>query len=308
MQPEQTLPKKKGNKFVLVVIIVILILLAVVIYWFIYGSRIKSFDISPGDQACQTDDDCVFVFTKCACDCGSPVNIIHRVKYEEQWQEMCENYKGSRCSMVCNFVAQCVNGSCVAVAEDSTANYQNTNTGETEKSINSTPTLNQNTNTTAININSSTNTNTQVSNTNSSTNTNSADQQRYEDLQEEHQQYNSSLTDNLNAAAVAVMSSEWTEAKQYSQDAISIFQQWIEIDNNLIILANQLGYESDAAKFAKRIEWNQANIEFYEKGIECADYKIAEDEQSYAVCDAESLEIYDRASILMEEWSSMEYE
>jgi len=155
--------------------------------------------------------------------------------------------------------------------------------------------------------NNNQNTNSGMLNSNTSIETNSAEQQRYQDLQEEHQQYNTDLTDNLNAGAVAVMSSEWTESKQYSQNAIDIFQQWIKIDENLIELASQLGLESDAAKFAKRIDWSEASIEFYEKSIECADYKITEDEKSYTICDTEIAEIYDRVYVLLEEWSALEY-
>ena len=161
---------------------------------------------------------------------------------------------------------------------------------------------------TETSVNNNKNTNTQIVNTNTTVKTKSAEQQRYEDLQEEHQQYNTALTDNLNAAAVAVMSSKWVEAKRYSQDAITIFQQWIEIDQDLIELANQLGLGSEAAVFSKRIEWNESNIEFYQKSIECADYAIAGDEQSQAACEIEIEEIYQKNFIIMQEYGALRYD
>ncbi|MBU1148981.1 hypothetical protein KKI23_02705 [Patescibacteria group bacterium] len=119
MESQPVIPVKKGKKFVLVMVIVVPILLAVfVYYYFFWGTENKSFDITPADQVCQTDDDCVFVWTKCACECGSPVNKIHKEKYKQQWQEMCANYKGIQCSMTCNFVAQCVNETCIAVEKE----------------------------------------------------------------------------------------------------------------------------------------------------------------------------------------------
>ncbi|MFH1597958.1 MAG: hypothetical protein ABIB97_02715 [Patescibacteria group bacterium] len=129
--------------------------------------------------------------------------------------------------------------------------------------------------------------------------------QRFEELQDEHTAKGTTVEANVNAVAVALQGLDWQTGKTESQKTITSFQEVIEIDEELAKLANQLDLAEDAAKFSKRKETEEVIIEFYQKTIECADYAIAEDQTSFATCDTEAGEIYDRFLALNEEFNTL---
>lgn len=58
--------------------------------------------IEDSDVICESDEDCVSVFTDCSgCDCGSPVNKKFKAKYESLYKSACNSYRGPVCELYC---------------------------------------------------------------------------------------------------------------------------------------------------------------------------------------------------------------
>lgn len=68
--------------------------------------------IAAKDRACNKTSDCQIVRTQCSCDCGEGVNKAQAKKYASQADELCKNYAGKMCKVMCNGQAKCVNKVC----------------------------------------------------------------------------------------------------------------------------------------------------------------------------------------------------
>lgn len=119
LKPSKTSPIKI---ILLIIIIFVIIVIAGVIFVIFYFTPIKSISIDPGHQTCQVDNDCTTVFTKCSCDCGSPVNKAYLEKYKQQRDKACKNYNGVRCSMICDYETKCANNKCTMVEKTDNVN------------------------------------------------------------------------------------------------------------------------------------------------------------------------------------------
>ena len=69
------------------------------------------------DQTCEVDEDCTMAMTECSCDCGMPINKVHKQKYLDIQKEKCKNYKGRQCKMDCSQGLKCLNNVCAVKKE-----------------------------------------------------------------------------------------------------------------------------------------------------------------------------------------------
>lgn len=64
-------------------------------------------------KECETDSQCVWVRSKCACSCGGAINQQFAEIHESIRKDECEFYEGPHCKMECmETKAMCVNGYC----------------------------------------------------------------------------------------------------------------------------------------------------------------------------------------------------
>ena len=75
----------------------------------------KSIEVEPADQACEADEDCIMAMVKCSCDCGVPINKANWKKYLDEKEEMCTDYEGPMCGMMCDQNLGCVDKVCEVV-------------------------------------------------------------------------------------------------------------------------------------------------------------------------------------------------
>ncbi|MBI3072121.1 MAG: hypothetical protein HYY84_08365 [Deltaproteobacteria bacterium] len=71
-------------------------------------------EVDAADQDCRADGDCVLTMVRCSCDCGLPVNKVHRDKYQAAQGQMCKEYRGIMCKMKCDERVACVDAKCEA--------------------------------------------------------------------------------------------------------------------------------------------------------------------------------------------------
>ncbi len=76
--------------------------------------------IEPIDQACESSEECVLVWTDCStCDCGTPVNRQHQEKYQMAYRELCVEYVGPVCEIYCPPAElMCAQGVCTIMIEE----------------------------------------------------------------------------------------------------------------------------------------------------------------------------------------------
>ncbi len=72
-------------------------------------------EVPASDQFCQVDADCTVAMVECSCDCGIPINKIHRQKYVDEHERKCKSYSGVMCKISCEQELKCVNNICTNI-------------------------------------------------------------------------------------------------------------------------------------------------------------------------------------------------
>jgi hypothetical protein len=79
--------------------------------------QIRQIEIDENDKICVSAEDCVLAWTDCStCECGTPLNQQHALKYERAYEQTCANYRGPVCEISCPEVKlDCIDNLCVTV-------------------------------------------------------------------------------------------------------------------------------------------------------------------------------------------------
>lgn len=76
------------------------------------SDKIPAIEIDINDRACEVDSDCERVATNCSCGCGQGVHKKYIQKYDDRLNELCVNYRGKMCKILCNGKTTCKNKLC----------------------------------------------------------------------------------------------------------------------------------------------------------------------------------------------------